>query len=153
MYYVYSTDAMANWSPLLTISTSESSLVGISSSNTGGGLIWVSGTASPYNVRFAALAASTQWQVTPTFQNNSPFAVELVSFYLVEPSDSLLVAHWDVNSSGTDVTGLFSQWVGEAQSVSTTLTLSGNWTHSATYLVTVTTNQGVVQSGTYTAPS
>ena len=153
MYYVFSTDGMTNWSSQQTISTGESSLVGISSSNTGGGLVWVSGSSSPYNVRFAAVTASTQWQVTPTFQNNSPFAVQLVSFYLVDTTQNLLVAHWDVNSSGTDVTGLFSQWVGAGQSVSTTLTMSSTWTHSDTFLATVTTNQGVIESGTYTAPS
>jgi len=150
LYYIYSTDSLALWSSEQTISTSETSLIGISSSNTRGGIAWVSGAASPYNVRFAFVTPSSNWQITSSYQNSSPFAVHLISFYLYDINSSSLVDHLDTNSTAPGVSGLFDQWVGAGQSSPVTVTF--NWTHKHDYLITTTTDQGVIESATFVAP-
>jgi hypothetical protein len=151
MYYVYSTDQGDMWSSQQTISTGESTLSGTSSSNAGGGVVWTSGGSSPYNVRFASVTLSNSWQLTPSFQNASPFAVHLISLYLYDTNSSSLVAHYDTNSSAPGVSGSFDLWIGAGQTASLTFTF--NWTHSHSYLVTVTTDQGIVVSSTFLAPA
>ncbi|MFI5421461.1 MAG: hypothetical protein ACHQ1H_10890, partial [Nitrososphaerales archaeon] len=126
LYYSYSTDQGAVWSSQQTISTTETSLTGIASSNTGGGILWTSGSSSPYNVRFAFISASSSWQVTSTFQDSSSFAIHFISLYLYDVNTTSLVSHWDTNSSAPGVAGLFDQWAGAGQTISVTLTY--NWT-------------------------
>jgi hypothetical protein len=153
MYYAYSTDQGAVWSSQQTISTSENKLSGISSSNADGGIVWTSGASSPYNVRFAVVTGNSNWQITPSFQNSSPFAVHLISLYVYDTNTSSLVAHFDTNSSAPGVSGQFDLWIGAGQPQTYPSALTFNWTHKHSYLLTVTTDQGIVISSTFVAPT
>ena len=142
VYGVYSTNLGISWSSTQTISNSETAATGLTSTYAGGGVIWTSGGSNPFNVRFASVSILS---VT----NNSPFAVHLVSLYIFGSNTETLV-HFDVNSSAIGVSGLFDYWLGAGETLS--VPLSFIWVTNQNYLLTVTTDQGVILSSTFEAP-
>ena len=144
IYDLYSVNAGATWYPRTTISSTESSITGLTSIYAGTGVIWTSGTAVPFNVRFADLPSVT-------ISNNSPFPVHMISLYIYNPNTNAVV-HFDTNTSATGVTGSFDYWLGAGETVSVPLP-SYTWVTSQSYLVTATTDQGVVSSLSTTAPA
>lgn len=143
VYYTSTQNFGASFSPQLSISTGESSLTGVSSGYSSSGLSWTSGSSSPYNVRFSSLGILA-------VNNNSPFAIQAVSLYIYNPSTTALI-HYDLNSSAQGVSGAFDYWIGSARSISVPLAFP--WSPTQTYLVTVTTDQGIIASLTETSPT
>ena len=142
VYDTYSVNGGASWYPSATISGSESSIAGLTSTFDGTGAIWTSGTTSPFNIRFANLPSVT-------ITNNSPFPVHLISLYIYNPSTNALI-HFDTNSSATGVSGLFDYWLGAGEIVSVPLP-PFIWVTSQNYQITATTDQGLIYgSSTYT---
>ncbi len=142
LYYISSQNLGSSFSTSQAISSSETSLTGLNSGYSSFGLSWTSGTASPFNVRFASLGVLT-------VSNNSPFAIQVVSLYIYNPATTALV-HFDANASAQGVSGQFDYWIGSARSINVPLTFS--WSTSQSYLVTVATDQGIVESLTVTSP-
>lgn len=126
-----------------TISSSETSLTGLNSGYSAPGISWSSGTFSPFNVRFASLGVLT-------VSNNGPFAIQVVSLYIYNPATTALV-HFDANATGPGVSGQFDYWIGSARSINVPLTFS--WSTSQSYIVTVSTDQGILASLTLTSPT
>ncbi len=147
LYYVYSTDSGLLWTQRATISTSETAISGVTALNSEGGVAWVSGSGSPYNVRFAS--ASVSWQLSLAIQNSSPFAVHLVSLYLYDTNTDAL-AHFDVNPQGPGVVGQFELWVPAGEAINSTIPIV--WIHSQNYLITIATDEGVLFSNNYVSP-
>jgi hypothetical protein len=147
LYYVYSTDSGLLWTQRATISTSETAISGVTALNSEGGVAWVSGSGSPYNVRFAS--ASVSWQLSLAIQNSSPFAVHLVSLYLYDTNTDAL-AHFDVNPQGPGVVGQFELWVPAGEAINSTISIV--WIHSQNYLITIATDEGVLFSNNYVSP-
>jgi hypothetical protein len=141
---MYSTNYGSAWSSAVTISSSETSITGVSSTFTGSGVLWTSGSSSPFNVRFAAipLIAAT---------NKSPFAVHLISLYIYDTATQTLV-HFDTNSLATGVTGSFDFELSPGEELSMPLS-SFTWTDDQSYLITMTTDQGVLISSALTSPA
>ena len=148
VYYVYSTDAGATWSTQNTISTGENTVAGITSADSSQGVAWVSGGASPFNVRFAT--AGPVGQLSLTFVNQSPFAVHLISLYVYSTTSNIL-NHYDADSSDPTVSGNFDNWVSAGLTLSETVTI--NLYSNQNYLITSSTDGGVIISTTFTSPT
>lgn len=132
------------WSSAITMSSSETTVSGVVSADSSPGVIWTSGSSSPYSVRFAALPELDA-------VNNSPFSVNMISLYILDTTSNTLT-HYDTNPSGTDVTGGFSYEISAGETMSIPLQYF-SWTTSQSYLITVATDQGVVESLALTSPS
>jgi hypothetical protein len=130
----------SSWSSPLTLSNSESSASGLTSSFSGAGLAWQSGN----KIRFALVP-------TLTTVNNSPFAVHLISLYVYNPSTQTLV-HFDTNVSASGVTGSFDYWIGAGEVMSIPLPIFP-WNPSQNYLVTMTTDEGALFSASFPSPT
>lgn len=135
VYEESSTNYGVTWSSAQTISSSETSVTGISSADASAGVLWTAGSSSPFNVRFAALS-------TLNAVSESPFAVHLISLYILDTTTNTLT-HYDTNSSGTDVTGSFDYEIAAGEIMSLPLS-NFAWTTNQNYIITVTTDQGVV---------
>ncbi len=133
------------WSSAQTISSSETSVAGVTSTDGSAGVLWTSGSSSPYNVRFAALPVLSVF-------NSSPFAVQMISLYILDTTTNSLT-HFDTNPSGTDVTGSFDYWIGAGEAMSIPLSSNFAWTTSQSYVITVASDQGVLESFTLTSPT
>ncbi|MGI0080398.1 MAG: hypothetical protein ACRECH_12330, partial [Nitrososphaerales archaeon] len=142
VYVVYSTNSGVSWGLTQTLSGNESAVTGLTSTYTGGGVIWTSGVSNPFSIRFASVSILS-------ITNNSPFSVHLVSLYIFASSINTLV-HFDIDSSASGVSGVFDYWLGAGETMS--IPLSFVWVLNQNYLVTVTTDQGVVLSSTFQAP-
>ena len=144
LYMLSSVNYGTTWSSALTISSSETSVTGVSAADNGIGAIWTSGSSSPFNVRFAA---------NPMLStvNNSPFAVHMISLYVLNTVSSTLV-HFDTNSSATGVTAAFDNQIGAGETMSIPLSYFA-WSTSQSYVITLTTDQGVVFTSTETSPA
>jgi len=141
---VSSTNYGGYWSTAQTLSSSESSITGVSSAYVGGGVMWTSGSSSPFNIRFAAVPLITTI-------NNSPFSIHLISLYVYNTQSQSLL-HYDTNSSGSRVSGTFDYEILPSEQLSIPLP-SFTWTTTTTYLITITTDQGVLESDILTSPS
>jgi hypothetical protein len=144
VYSEWSVNYGITWSSTQTVSSSETSITGLTSADGGTGVIWTSGSASPYNVRFAALPVLSAIC-------DSPFAVNMISLYMLNTATWGLT-HYDTNSSGTGVTGSFAYEIGAGETMSIPLA-NFAWTTSEGYIITVTTDQGIVVSYSLTSPS
>jgi hypothetical protein len=144
LYMLSSLDFGTTWSSIQTISSSETSVTGVTSAEGGNAVLWTSGGSSPFNVRFASI---------PTFSavNNSPFAVHMISLYILNTVTDTLV-HFDTNSSAPGVSASFDNQIGAGETMSIPLS-SFAWTTSQNYVITVTTDQGLVFSSTLTSPT
>ncbi len=144
LYEESSTNYGVSWSSAQTVSSSETSITGITSAETSAGVLWTSGSSSPYNVRFAALPALSA-------VSSSPFTVHLISLYVLDTTTNTLI-HYDTNSSGTGVTGSFDYEIAAGETMSIPLS-NFAWTTSQSYIIAVTTDQGLIFSSTLTSPS
>jgi len=132
------------WASALTISSSETSITEVSTSLSSSGVLWSSGSSSPFNIRFAALPILTM-------VSGSPFAVNMISLYILNTVTNTLT-HYDTNSSATGVSGSFAYEIGAGEIMSIPLAIFA-WVTSENYIVTVTTDQGVVFSTSFTSPT
>jgi len=134
----------------ISISTTETSATGLTAAYSGTfAATWTAGASSPYSIRFASLSMLS-------VVDSSAFAVHLIGSYVYQPSTNTLVAHYDIISSGPGVAanGLFDYWVGQGSQMDIPLPFNSfNWAVSTAYLVTVTTDAGVVVSETVTSPA
>ena len=144
LYYSYSVDAGATWYPAVTISSAETAISGLTSTFSGGGAMWTEGNAIPYTIKFATIPSLTA-------TNNSPFPVHLISLYIYNIDANTLV-HFDINPAGSGVSGSFDYWLGAGETMSIPLPSFG-WTVEESYLVKVTTDQGVMSSFSFVSPS
>jgi len=140
----YSTNFGNAWSISQTLSSSEASIIGVTSTNSGSGVLWTSGGSSPYNVRFSSVPILSE-------TNESPFIVHLISLYIYNTLSGSLV-HFDTNSSSPGVTGSFDFEISPSEQLSMPLA-SFSWTTNENYLITLATDQGVLESATLTSPS
>ncbi|MGH9920382.1 MAG: hypothetical protein ACRD6W_16130 [Nitrososphaerales archaeon] len=90
--------------------------------------------------------------------DNSAFAVNGMSLYISQPSANSLVQHYDTTGTTSGAAGPFSFWVGPGTEMDIPLIpdVPGavfDWSTSTTYLLTMTTNTGVVDSETLTSPA
>jgi hypothetical protein len=138
---LFSTDLGSSWSPIQIVSSSETSITGLTSAYTSSGAIWTSGTSS-FNVRFAALS-------TATITSRSPFAVHLISLYIYNLVTNAVV-HFDTNASAAGVTAKFDYWVGEGQTLAVPLVFP--FTPGQSYVITLATDQGVLLSDSFVSP-
>lgn len=143
------------WYPSVTsgpiaVSSSETSAGWLTAAGTGTfAASWSNGASSPFGFRYASLSMLS-------VVDNSPFAVHLVGAYVYEPSTNTLVAHYDVISSGAGVAtdGLFDYWVGQGSRVDVPLAFNTfDWGANTTYMLTVSTDTGVVLSEIVTSPA
>jgi len=144
LYMLSSTNFGTTWSSIQTISSSETSVTGVTSAEGGNAAIWTSGSSSPFNVRFTTGPVLTS-------VNNSPFAVHLISLYILNTVTNTLT-HYDTNSSAPGVTGSFDNQIGAGETMSIPIG-SFSWTVSQNYIITVSTDQGLIFSSTLTSPS
>lgn len=144
LYELSSVNYGVTWSSASTISSSETSLSGVTAAQSACGVLWTSGGASPYSVRFAALPVLST-------MSNSPFAVNMISLYVFDTTSDTLV-HYDTNSSATGVSGSFAYEIGAGETMSIPLAYFA-WTTSQSYTITVTTDQGVIVETSFTSPS
>jgi hypothetical protein len=140
---LYSTNFGNSWSSISTVSSSETSITGLSSTYDGSGAVWTSGSSSPFNIRFASIPVITT-------VNNSPFSVHLISLYIYNTVSDTLV-HYDTNSSAVGVSGSFDFELGPSEQLSAPLT-SFSWNTNQYYLITLSTDQGVLESTALTSP-
>ncbi len=145
----------ATWYPLLTsgpisISTTETSAAGISAAYSGTfAATWTAGASSPFSIRFASLSMLS-------VVDSSVFAVHLIGSYVYQPNTNTLIAHYDIISSGSGVApnGLFDFWVGAGSQMDIPLPFNTfNWVVTTAYLVTVSSDGGIVVSETLTSPA
>lgn len=122
---------------------SEGNYDGLTSSFSGGGVIWWGGTLSS-TLGFLSVPILTT-------VNNSPFAVHLISLYVYDPATQALV-HFDTNSTAQGVSGSFDYWIGAGEVMSVPF-LPFAWSTNQNYLITVATDQGVLTSETLGSPS
>ncbi len=141
---IYSMNFGKAWSSAETLSSSETSITGLSSTYAGSGVVWTSGSSSPFNIRFSAVPVIT-------VINSSPFSVHLISLYIYNTVSQTLV-HFDINSSALGVTGSFNFEVSPNEQLSSPLS-SFSWTTNENYLITIATDQGVLESSTLTSPT
>jgi len=141
---LYSTNFGNTWSSIQTVSSSETSITGLSSVYSGSGAVWMSGSSSPFNVRFASIPVITT-------VNSSPFAVHLISLYIYNTVSATLT-HYDTNSSASGVSGSFDFELAPREQLSVPLT-SFSWTTNQYYLITLSTDQGVLESTPITSPT
>jgi len=144
LYMLSSLNFGTTWSSIQTISSSESSVAGVTSAEGGSAALWTSGSSSPFNVRFVSVPLLSTI-------NNSPFAVHMISLYILNTVTSTLV-HFDTNSSAPGVSGSFDNQIGAGEIMSIPLS-SFAWTTSESYIITLTTDQGQVFSSTLTSPN
>jgi trimeric autotransporter adhesin len=144
VYMLSSLNFGTTWSSVQTISTSESRVTGVATAIGGGAAIWTSGTSSPFNVRFAAVPVLT-------VVNSSPFAVNMISLYILDTVSNSLI-HFDTNSSASGVSGSFNDHIGAGETMSIPLT-TFTWTIDQNYIITVASDQGLIFSLTLTSPS
>ena len=144
LYALSSLNFGVSWSATSTVSSSETSATEIIAGDGGDGVMWLSGSSSPYNVRFAS------YSLLETV-NSSPFAVHMISLYILNTASESLV-HFDANSSATGVSGLFDQEIGAGEMMTVPIG-TFSWTTSQSYLVTVATDQGNIFSTAVTSPS
>jgi hypothetical protein len=146
IYSSYSVSGGATWSAsALTISSSEASVAGLSAGYANSAAVWISGTASPFNVRFNALPV-----LTVTSETN--FAVHLISLYVSYPAGNSLVVHYDTNPTGPGVSGSFDFWIGPGEEMSIPLR-PFSWSTSHGYFFTLSTSQGTLATSSFTSPS
>jgi len=141
---LYSTNFGTSWSSIQTVSSSETSIAGLSSTFGGSGAVWTSGSSSPFNVRFASIPVITT-------VNASPVAVHLISLYIYNTVSATLT-HYDTNSSASGVSGSFDFELAPSEQLSVPLT-SFSWTTNQYYLITLATDQGVLESSAIASPS
>ncbi len=133
-----------SWASAQTISSSETSVSGLTIADDASGIMWTSGSSSPYNIRFSALP------VLGTI-SGSPFAVHMISLYILDTVSNTMT-HFDTNSSAAGVTGSFDYQIGSGETMSIPIS-SFSWTVSHSYIITVATDQGTILSYTLTSPS
>lgn len=143
LYQMFSMNLGETFSQPLTVSTTQSSLSGLTGIYAGDAVMWISGTAAPYNVEFYALS-------TITVVNSSPFPVHLVSLYVYDNTLGVL-SHFDTNSTAVGVIGPFDYWVPIEQTV--TIPEAVSWTANDNFVITVSTDQGLVASLTMISPA
>ena len=144
---VYSTSSVnfgTSWTSAQTISSTETSVTGINSAEDGIGVLWTSGGSSPFNIRFAALPMLSTI-------NNTPFAVHMISLYILNTVTNTLT-HFDTNSSAPGVAAAFDNQIGTGETMSIPLSYFA-WTTSQSYVITLTTDQGVTFTSSLTSPS
>lgn len=144
LYEQSSVNYGVSWSSAQTISSSETSVTGVVAAQSAAAVLWTSGSSSPYNIRFAALPVLTA-------VSSSPFAVNMISLYILNSATNTLT-HYDTNSSATGVTGSFAYTIGAGETMSIPL-VNFAWTTSESYIITITTDQGIVVSSALTSPS
>jgi hypothetical protein len=142
--YYLSYDLGSTWTAEAVINAYEPSVTGLSAAESGTfAVTWVSNIQ---NVRFASLSSFSA-------VDNSAFPVHLISLYVYEPSANSLITHYDSNPSGTGVSGLFDYWVGPGTTLAVALSPELAWTTSTSYVITATTDTGVLISQTYISPA
>jgi hypothetical protein len=75
----------------------------------------------------------------------------MISLYILNTVTDTLV-HFDTNSSAPGVSASFDNQIGAGETMSIPLS-SFAWTTSQNYVITVTTDQGLVFSSTLTSPT
>ena len=143
VYQVVSMDQGGSWGPAQLLSNSESSIAGLTSAQYSPGVIWTSATGSPFTVRFLSPS-------TVVVSSTTPFAVHLISLYLYSPSMNTLV-HFDTNASASGVAGRFDYWIGQGQAL--TIPIFFNFASGQAYLITLTTDTGLIFTASATSPT
>jgi hypothetical protein len=138
-------------SPAFTVSSSETSVTGITAAYSGTfAAMWTAGSSSPYSVRFFALS------MLPVVAN-SPFAVQAASLYVKQPSSNSVVQHYDTDGTTSGAAGPFAAWIGAGSEMDLPLVPNPGgslllWSTSTAYLFTLTTATGVVDAEAVTSP-
>ena len=143
LYFIFSDNLGQSFGAAQTISTSENSITGVTSAYSAPGVVWMSGSSSPFNLRFFA---SSVVSIT----NASPFPIRLISLYIYDTTANVLY-HFDTNSSAPGVSGSFDYWMAPGQTL--TVPESFNWIPSDSFSITVTTDQGLIAAFYLTAPA
>ncbi|MHB1868822.1 MAG: hypothetical protein ACYCPP_07745, partial [Nitrososphaerales archaeon] len=143
LYQLFTTNLGQTFSVAQTVSTSQTALPGLTAIYTGDAVAWISGTASPFNVDFYALS-------TTSVTNGSPFPVHIISLYIDDNTLGTLI-HFDTNASAPGVSGVFDYWLQTEQTI--TIPEASTWTVNDNFVITTSTDQGIIASFGITAPT